>query len=363
MTPQVVELQLLAGDGNGNGNLDGVGAAARFSAPEGMAIDYANVAYLADLGNAVIRKITPEGVVTTFAGTAGARGSDDGTGAAARFLQPTAVAVDTGGNVYVADQLAHTIRKITTAGVVTTLAGSPNSAGAVDGDGAVARFNGPNGIAVDLAKNLYVADEHNHTIRKITPAGVVSTLAGTAGMPGGTDGTGAAASFQSPSSLTIDSAGNLYVVQAGNALRKVTPAGVVTTVVSNKGITFAQGVTTDGADNLYVADRGRHVVLKVTPAEDVTVVAGGDGIAGIADGAGPAARFNGLSGIVIRSDGTIYVSDTQEHTLRAIAPSGTVTTLAGTPSLHGSADGTGADARFFLPGGVAVDRAGTLYVA
>ena len=183
------------GDGGPVGSADGTGSAARFNDPDGVAVDGAGNVYVADTFNDTIRKITPAGVVTTLAGSPGQVGSADGTGSAARFNDPEGVAVDAAGNVYVADTRNDTIRKITPAGVVTTLAGSPGQAGSADGTGSAARFDFPNGVAVDGAGNVYVADAGNDTIRKITPAGVVTTLAGTAGQSGSADGTGSAARF------------------------------------------------------------------------------------------------------------------------------------------------------------------------
>src|SRR5207302_1125096 len=170
-----------AGDLGGAGNVDGVGASARFNTPFGVATDSAGNVYVADTFNNTIRKITPAGVVTTLAGTAGVAGSTDATGAAARFTSPESVATDSAGNVYVADTGNNTIRKITPAGVVTTLAGTAGVVGSTDAIGAAASFGFPNGVATDSAGNVYVADTLNSTIRKITPAGVVTTLAGTAG--------------------------------------------------------------------------------------------------------------------------------------------------------------------------------------
>lgn len=220
-----------AGEGGVFGSADGVGTAARFSNPQGLAIDGADNLYVADTGNQTIRKITPAGVVTTLAGQAREFGFADGTGSAARFNVPRGIASDTLGDVYVADSSNQVIRRITPDGVVTTIAGAPGVAGSQDGAAAAARFKDPPGIAVDAAGNLYVADQGNHTIRKITPDGVVSTIAGLAGAAGYADGSGSAARFNNPEGIAVDAAGNVYVADRGNsAIRRITPAGVVSTV-------------------------------------------------------------------------------------------------------------------------------------
>ncbi|MCX6950586.1 MAG: hypothetical protein NTV51_00115, partial [Verrucomicrobia bacterium] len=198
-----------------------------------MALDSSRNLYVADTLNQVIRKITPEGVVTTLAGAAGTSGSVDGTGAAAQFSSPYGVAVDSSGNVFVADAGNNTIRKITPAGVVTTLAGRDGSnAGYADGVGGNARFNNPSGIATDSAGNLYVSDTNNHIIRKIVAAsGAVTTVAGSATNKGSSDGIATAARFSGPTGLAVDSSGNLYVADTGNAtIRKVAAGGVVSTI-------------------------------------------------------------------------------------------------------------------------------------
>ncbi|HEX7837343.1 MAG TPA: NHL repeat-containing protein [Kofleriaceae bacterium] len=367
----------LAGTPGMPGSADGTGATARFFSPLSVAVDTAGNLYVADAGNYTIRKVTAAGVVTTLAGTAGMLGSADGTGAAARFF-PAGVAVDTAGNVYVAEEGNNTIRKITAAGVVTTLAGMAGMPGSADGTGAAARFNAPTGVAVDSTGNLYVADQSNHTIRKVTATGVVTTLAGTAGIFGSADGTGAAASFAFPQGIAVDTAGNAYVTDTlfDHTIRKITPAGVVTTLAGLAGIAGSvdglgaaarfnnpAGVTVDSAGNVYVADSNNSSIRKVTAAGVVTTLAGTASMFGSADGTGADARFNDPAGVVIDSAGNVYVADRDNSTIRKVTPAGVVTTLAGTASRVGGADGTGADARFYGPRGVAVDSIGNVYVA
>jgi sugar lactone lactonase YvrE len=373
----------LAGTKNISGSADGAGAAARFNGPLGVASDGAGNIYAAD-GNDTIRKITPAGVVTTLAGTAGLFGSTDGTGAAARFgallAPPRGVATDNVGNVYVADTGNSTIRKITPAGVVTTLAGTARATGNTDGTGPAARFRNPSGVATDSAGNVYVADTDNHTIRKITPAGVVSTFAGAAGGEGSTDGTGTAARFSHPEGVASDSADNVYVADTINStIRKITPAGVVTTLAGSALHVFPlpstdgtgtaarfwwpAGVATDSGGNVYVADFGANNIRKVTPAGVVTTLTGIAASIGCADGTGAAARFIFPEGVAADSAGNVYVAASGCNTVRKIAPSGVVSTFAGTATAIGSADGTGAAARFNVPTGVASDSAGNVYLA
>ena len=196
---------------------------ALFAGPSGVATDSLGNVYVADGNNHTIRKVTPGGVVSTLAGSAGLVGSADGSGAAARFHFPRGVATDSLGNVYVADESNHTIRKITSGGVVSTLAGSAGLFSSADGSGAAARFSVPSGVATDSAGNVYVADSSNHTIRKVTPAGVVTTLAGLSGYAGTNDGTGSAARFYNSLGVAVDGATNLYVADTSSyTIRKLT---------------------------------------------------------------------------------------------------------------------------------------------
>ena len=265
------------------GFVNATGTAAQFTAPQGVAEDSVGNVYVADTGDSVIRKITPGGIVSTFAGS-GSVGATDGTGTAASFFAPRAVAIDSGGNIYVADRNNNAIRKISPAGVVTTLAGGVTS-GHADGTGSAASFSAPAGVAVDAAGNLYVADSGNNAIRKISPGGVVTTLAGNAAGSGLTDGTGAAARFTGPSGIAVDGAGTVYVADSDNqAIRKVTPSGVVTTLAGTGSAGFVNGtgtaasfstplgVTVDASGNLFIADSGNHAIRKVTAGGVVTTL-------------------------------------------------------------------------------------------
>jgi SMP-30/Gluconolactonase/LRE-like region/NHL repeat/FG-GAP-like repeat len=361
------------GDGDCGGD-DGTGIDASFFWPGAIAVDGGGTFYIAETGNNSIRKITSAGVVTTFAGQPGTFGSADGTGTAARFSGPRGIAVDAAGNVYVGDSFNHTIRKISAAGVVTTLAGSPGVAGAVDATGSAARFRQPSGVAVDGAGNVYVADANNHTIRKVTPAGVVTTVAGLALTFGNTDGTGSAARFNGPRGIVIDSTGLLFVADTNNSrIRQMTADGVVTTLagvgigeVDGTG-TAARfngpwGIAVDSAGTLYVADTTNDTIRKITTGAVVTTIAGFRGSLGFADGYRINARFARPNGVAVAADGTVYVADTFNNTIRKITSVGIVTTLAGLAGSSGSTDGTGSAARFFGPRGVAVDNTGVVYV-
>jgi len=375
ITPSGV-VTTLAGEVAVAGNLDGTGPVARFNNPLGITVDGSGNIFVADVGNDEIRKVTPAGVVTTLAGDLKINGSTDGTGPAAKFYSPVGVAVDGGGNVYVADEVNATIRKVTSGGVVTTIAGSPMEYGFADGPGASARFTTVFGMAVDAGGNIYVSDVSLGTIRKITPGDVVSTLAGTPGS-GFNDGTGAAAQFDFPTDMAIDGSGNLYVVDAENdIIRKVTPGGVVTTIAGSPGaigsadgtgaaaqFNTPYGIALDGSGNLYVTDQINETIRKITPGGVVTTLAGTAGVQGDANGTGTAAQFYYPAGIAVDSSGNLYVSEERNFDIRKITPGGVVTTLAGTPGSIGGADGTGPAAQFNVPAGVTLDSSGNLYVA
>ena len=261
---------------------------ASFNYPQGLAIDSSDTIYVADTFNHVIRKITPQGVVTTMAGTGTASYLDSSSPASATFRYPTGVAVDSAGNVYVADKDNSVIRKITAGGGVSTLAGS--TSGSTDGTGTAAKFSAPWSIAADSVGNIYVADTGNHTIRKITAGGVVTTVAGLAGNPGNTNGIGSCARFNAPTAVVVDPNGILYVCDRGNSMiRKITLSS--STQPPSCTVTNQNTAT-------------------------VTTVAG-TGAAGNANGA--SAQFNTPYGMCMNRRGTLYVADTANQTIRMIS--------------------------------------------
>ncbi len=367
ITPEGV-VSTLAGAGYSIGRVDGSGASARFAFPFGIAVlgsGTGAAVYVADRGNHGVRRIAADGGVSTLAGGAGVAGSADGSGSGATFFYPYGLDADSSGNVYVADRSNNTIRKIAPGGAVTTLAGTAGESGSQDGTGAAARFNDPFDVAVDGNGNVFVADRTNHTIRKITPAGVVTTFAGRAGAPAFANGSGGSARFKNPQGVATDSAGNVYVADTGNqVIRKITPSGVVSTLAGAAGKAgstdgtgsaarfsspFAVAVGSSG--NVYVSDFNNSTIRKITSAGVVTTLAGQAGQEGLRDGTGSAARFFGAYDLAVDPAGNVLATDTFNHVVRLITPTGGVTTL------------TGAQARFFYPQGIAVDNSGNVYVA
>ncbi|GAA4456720.1 T9SS type A sorting domain-containing protein [Rurimicrobium arvi] len=306
------QVSTLSGSGIA-GYLDGTATSAQFNYPNGIGMDKAGNFYVADWNNHMIRKISPTGVVSTFAGT-GVRGYMDGPAATAQFNDPWGIAVDGSDNVYVADAKNNVIRKITPAGIVSTLAGS-GIASFADGTGTAASFNYPAGIGVDDAGNVYVGDGNNNRVRKITPAGVTTTVAGDGSM-GSTDGPAASASFYGPNTMVITSTGDIYITDVGNCRIRKISGGYVTT--------FAGSTM------------------------------------GTADGKGTAAQFNKPHGILLDADGTFFVADTENNRIRKIAADGTVTTLTG--SAAGFSDGPFNTALFSIPKCIASDKKGNLYI-
>ncbi|MBW7895667.1 MAG: FG-GAP repeat protein [Opitutaceae bacterium] len=402
----------IAGSPGESGSADGLEDEARFNEPMGLAADKDGNLYVADSINATIRRISPAGMVSTLAGQTGVPGGADGLGASAQFNMPAGLVFDGQANLYVAD--ANGIRRVSLSGEVVTYAGG-GGYGSTDGTLGEARFWAPKGVALDSNGNLYVADTGNHTIRKISSDGMVSTVAGLAGVSGLADGVGGGARFNGPSALDIDAAGNLYVADRNNfVVRKITPDGVVSTLGGS--LYFPTGLAVAPMGGVYVADTFNHYIVHMDQTGSLTVTtgrkgvvghadgwpllagfnvmddvvmdaegnwyvsehfghiikkishngavawAGAPGVSGADDGLGDQARFKLPRGLAIGPDGSIYVADSGNHVIRMVTPTGQVTTLAGTAGLAGTADGQGATARFNTPHDVAVAADGNLYV-
>ena len=367
----------LAGLAGASGSADASGNNARFNQPQGIAVDINGIVYVADTGNHTIRKITPGGVVTTLAGSAGNAGSLNATGTNALFYEPEGVAVNSSGTlIFVADTWNHMIRQITTGGIVTTLAGSAGTSGTNNGTGTGALFYQPQGVTVDGLGNLYVADTANATIRMVTAGGIVTTLAGSPGIYGGANGSGAAAQFYQPSSLAVDTNGNIFVADTLNqTIRMVTSGGTVSTIAGATGVYgsangasgtarfyMPQGIAVSGT-NVYVADTENGIIRQLSSSSGFTTTIAGSPSVGSADGLGTAALFAWPQGAAIDSGGNIYVGDTYNHTIRKITAAGLVSTFAGSAGVSGTNDGSGGSARFYGPQGVSIDSGGTLFIA
>jgi sugar lactone lactonase YvrE len=374
-------ISTVAGKGGVPGQLDGPGDQARFNQPGGIALADDGSLLIADTGNHTIRKISPGGMVTTVAGEAGVSGHGDGSGTTARFSSPTALTLAPGGLLFVADTANHLIRRITPAGAVSTFAGQAGTPGAADGAPGVAHFNSPKGLAAAADGTLYVADTDNCLIRTIAPDGRVGTLAGQALAFDHVDGIGTEASFYDPEGIVVDSARNVYVTDPSyGTIRKISASDAMVTTVAGDitaanpgridGIGTAtlfnephgMAIATDGS--LLVADTGNHALRRVTTGGVVTTfVVNPPRRSGAVDATGTNARFRIPFGLTVDGNGVLFIADTGNYTIRQISPAGDVTTFVGTAGLSGSADATGAAARFMSPRAVAIGPGGVAYVA
>jgi len=294
--------------GNGTAGLvNASGTGAELNLPVDVAVDISGNLYISEKGNNVIRKVAPGGSVITFAGD-GTAGYKEGTGTAAEFNGPEGLILDDVGNLYVSDSQNNVIRRITPAGVVSTYAGN-GSLGHVDGSATTAEFAEPNGLAIDKARNIYVADFFNNVIRKISATGAVTTYAGS-GLAGKVDGPAASASFHNPSGITIDGSGNLYVAEASNNdVREIMPGGQVSTFAT---------VTIDGSGNLY-ASCNNNTIQKIASDGTVSTYAG-DGVPGYSDTSLLLSEFNAPAGVISNSQGVLIVADYNNNRIRVVTP-------------------------------------------
>lgn len=372
--------------------------AGTFNQPSDVAIDSSGVIYVADTGNRLLRRIGSDGVISSIAGFDRVVGLGIGSGGELAVLQrdpnansralllhsaagaetittdlgnPTDVVLDADGSFLVSDGWG-TVRRVARTGASTVIAGVTTATGEVDGPSGDSRILAAGGVAV-AGGAIYFSDSDGHTIRAIRD-GVVSTVAGQRRQPGYVDGPAAEARFRGPGNVVGDPFGNVFVVD-GSAVRRIAPDGAVSLFAGADGQRgFADGVGTaarfrgmsgiaiDAAGNLYVSDEADHVVRKITPGAVVTTLAGSPGVAGSADGTGSAARFRNPYGLAAAPDGTVFVADTLNHTIRRISPSGAVTTIAGAAGRIGTGDGPAIAPRFNTPVDVDLDVAGNVYV-
>jgi hypothetical protein len=383
-------ISTVAGDGTQGFSGDGGPATnASLYEPNGVAVDAAGNVYIADPGNSRVRKVSTSGTVTTVAGNGSPGFSGDGGPATNASLDGLrGVAVDAAGNLYIADWVNPRVRKVSTSGTITTVAGSGTYGFSGDGGPATdAGLSSPYGVAVDAAGNLYIADAGNSRVRKVSTSGTITTVAGS-GTYGfsGDGGPATNAALSSPQGVALDAAGNLYIADAHNSrVRKVSTSGTITTVAGNgtfgfsgdggpatdAGLNSPVGVTVDAAGNLYIADSGNHRVRKVSTSGTITTVAG-DGTFGFSGDGGPAtnASLNIPYGVAVDAAGNLYIADPGNSRVREVAASvppllsGTISTVAGDGTQGFSGDGGPAtDAGLSGPYGVAVDAAGNLYIA
>ena len=372
----------------GTGQIDfsgdgGPAVQAALSYPAGVAVDGSGNVYIADAGIHRVRRIDTAGVISTFAGS-GEEGfsGDGGPAVQAALSYPVSVAVDGSGNLYVAGSESNRVRRIDTAGVISTFAGSGEEGFSGDGGPAVqAQLYYPSGVAVDGAGNLYIADTDNTRIRKVDSTGTITTIAGT-GEYGfsGDGGPAVQAALSYPSGVAVDGAGNVYVTDSGNnRIRKVDATGTITTIAGTgeygfsgdggpavqAALSYPEGVAVDGAGNVYVTDSGNNRIRKVDATGTITTIAG-MGEYGFSGDGGPAvqAALDYPSGVAVDGAGNLFIADSGNNRIRKVDATGTITTIAGMGEYGFSGDGGPAvQAALDYPSGVAVDGAGNLFIA
>lgn len=367
-------IETIAG-GAAPGWADGVGSAARMRSVSGIVATPEGVVFAAEIGNTDVRRITATRDVSTLAGSANAAGFRDDAGPAARFNRPWQASVDAAGNIYVADRGNRVIRRVSPDGIVTLWAGKPGQAGGVNGPRLEATFDDPTGCVVDASGNVWVSESATHVIRVIRPDGEVVTIAGARGTPGFIDGRGSAARFNGPMQMAVDTAGSVWVADSGNhVIRRISGTGMVATVAGNReGLSGSENGTVDTArfngptavaispsGRVLIADKGNHAVREIKENVVSTLLAVTE-IAGEADGPPPGAKLTAPEGVAVLPDETVIVAGADGR-IRRIANTA-VSTLAGRYGIPGNQTGVGADTLFASPVSVAVVGARTFVVS
>lgn len=383
LDPTTGLLTVVAGVGTSGFSGDGgLATSAKLNSPKGVAVDSSGNIYIADTSNHRIRKIDTSGNISTIAGTGtGTFGGDNAAATAARVNSPQGVAVDTAGNVYIADTSNNRVRKIDTSGTISTVAGNGTGGYLADNVSATStRINAPRGVAVDSLGNIYIADTSNNRIRKVA-SGTITTFAGTGTASfSGDGGAATSATIRAPQALTLDSAGNLYIADTTNhRIRKVNTSGTITTIggsgsagysgdggaATSAKVSSPAGIAVDSSGNVYVGDTGNLRLRKIDTSGNISTAAGtGSATYGGDGGLATNAQFTNPQQIVFDGAGNIYVSDSGTHRVRKIDTSGVVTTIAGTGAAGYSGDsGPATSAQLNTPLGIALDSSGNLYIA
>jgi len=376
VTPDGVITTVVGTGGYGSGGDGGSAVSARLAAPRGVAVDQAGNLFIADSDNNRIRMLTAGGVITTVAGegTAGFSG-DGGPALAAQLKYPVGVAVDGAGNLFIADRYNNRIRKVTPDGIISTLTGGRSGFSGDGGPAASAQINDPRGVAVDRSGNVFIADAGNERIRVVTPDGIMNTVAGSGPGFGGDGGAAVSARLGLPVDVAVDGAGNLFIADRGNfRVRRVASTGVINTVAgtsddggpaSSAQLNSPTVLDVDGAGNLFIADSDSQRIRKVTTAGIITTLAG-NGAVGFSGDGGPAtsAELNYPGGAAVDAAGNVFIADTRNHRIRKVTPGGIITTIAGNGATGFGGDGGPAtSAQLSYPWSIAMDGAGNLFIA